>query len=620
MKYNISPQEAWEKLLILTRETNVHSFGNIHKLVKCVLKEPGRHASVGTALENMSIPQDYTLTSKNIHITGFSTTKSLIAPMRAQLIADGIFPSFSGGEFGMAISDLLYNKPQNSDATIVFPDASIITDRLPRGWTIDDASDAIKESQDLLTGALAHYAEYGLIVTSTIPIPSLLIQSLRSMADRTRLARMWREFDIALLDLALDLNIAVIDASALFISYGVEVEDANLQDVTGLPYALPAVDHWAIAASRALRAYFGITRKALVTDLDNTLWNGVLGDIGINGIMTASPSTKGRQRYQRLLSQLSSQGILLAISSKNNAQAVNEAITSEEILVGQDIFLVKEIGWDPKRDHINRIANSLNISSDSIVFVDDSAFEREDVVDAHPGIAVVDSSGMPGDLAKRVLEDDPFLVPKITNEDNMRISSIRNNIIISQASYNKNSYNDYLASLEQTIYISPMQEKDIPRVVQMTQRTNQFHLVTTRLNEDDIREIYNRLDCEIYTIRLTDRLCEHGTIGLLFLRSNDFSILSVDNMLLSCRVFERGVEQAVIDQLLVDSKDRYTHVESLYRESLKNRRFSNFWVDCGFSNKNVDKELKKYIIDVGKYSIKTSQIIKVIRKPGRLLP
>lgn len=279
-----SPSGAWEQLRSLRSDPNV-TFHQLRAMTHYALQETQTAARIGNLLASFlweELPDVDRV--QRIHITGMATTAPLVAPMRAQLVAAGIAPVFTGQDFGMAVAELMNPSPIDADVVVVLLDEALVTARLPAAWSIEDMRQAIAEATAFVEESLVRVASNAFVVTTTVAVPPLLSRSLVSLADRTQLALLWREFDAAILRLGLGRHsIAVVDLS-LTLTGSVPLRDEALHHSAGLAQSLELIDALAQEFSTIVRAHAGLVKKALITDLDNTLWGGILGDDGVDGI------------------------------------------------------------------------------------------------------------------------------------------------------------------------------------------------------------------------------------------------------------------------------------------------------------------------------------------------
>jgi FkbH-like protein len=338
------------------------------------------------------------------------------------------------------------------------------------------------------------------------------------------------------------------------------------------------------AVAHLARNLTGRTKKCLVLDLDNTVWGGVLGDDGVDGI-EVEDTYRGQafRAFQRVAKQLSSQGILLAAASKNNPEPVQEVLRSHSgMVLREDDFVRVSANWRPKHSNLTELAQALNLGVDSFVFVDDSAYECGLIRTVLPGVAVVHLDEDPALHVQYLLRDGWFDTREVTDDDRARPSRYRDEVVRHDFLQSFDSIQDYLDKLGVRVDLAATSEREIPRVSQLTLRTNQFNLTTRRMQPADVRAWTEDPGAMALSIRSADRFGDNGLVGAIFLR-RDVRGLHVDNMVLSCRVFSRGIEQACLTAVLGHARVAGDPaVYGTYRPTAKNGITADFFTRHGF--------------------------------------
>ncbi|MDH3208557.1 MAG: HAD-IIIC family phosphatase, partial [Gemmatimonadota bacterium] len=295
-----------------------------------------------------------------------------------------------------------------------------------------------------------------------------------------------------------------------------------------------------------VRAFMGDTKKVLVTDLDNTLWGGVLGEDGIDRLAlgTEYPGNAFVE-FQQELKQLSRRGTVLAINSKNNEGEVREAFSSHGSMVLEwDDFAAKRVNWRDKASNMRELAEELSLGLDSFVFIDDSPHELEIVQQALPEVTVVqvpqDPSELPGLLSRLGFFDSVVY----TEADRKRASYYRVRGMESELKRSSTDLEGFYRSLGMRLTVYAVGETETPRVAQLTQRTNQFNMTTRRYTESDIRGFLDDPDYLVRAYRVEDRFGDNGIVGVAIVRK--LSEWYLDTLLMSCRIIGRAVEDAIL--------------------------------------------------------------------------
>lgn len=359
-------------------------------------------------------------------------------------------------------------------------------------------------------------------------------------------------------------------------------------------------------------------KKCLVLDLDNTLWGGVLGEDGVDGILLGGDYPgKAYSYWQRALLQLSHNGVILAICSKNNMSDVEEAWEhNPHMVLKREHFSAMRINWQDKATNINELAQELNIGLDSMVFLDDNPAERELIKQRLPQVEVPDFPEKPYQLMPffKVLVDKYFRIYQVTDEDRAKTEQYRANALRQAEQSRFIDMDDYLYSLDIAIDVIPADEHNLPRIAQMTQKTNQFNLTTRRYTEAEVQQ---RLDqgWRVYCMSVNDRFGDNGITGTIFLEPKGEDTVNIDTLLLSCRILGKGIEEAFFKTVLnLLRLDGYRHVEAAYLPTAKNGQTADFYdrmgMTCVSTNEDGSKSYEMALNDV--FEIKNCYNIRVL--------
>lgn len=332
------------------------------------------------------------------------------------------------------------------------------------------------------------------------------------------------------------------------------------------------------------RALRGKTRKCLVLDCDNTLWGGIVGEDGLGGIQLGMtyPGSCYRAFQQELLN-LHDRGVILALCSKNNEADVLEVLRDHpDMVLREEHFATRQVNWDDKLTNLERISRDLNIGLDSLVLADDSQFECDFVREQLPQVAVLQLSTDPSTFRTRLSAAGYFDSLTFSAEDRERSRTYREDTERRQLSESASSLSEYLARLEMTAEIGVADEGTIPRVAQLTQKTNQFNLTTRRRSEGEIRGFVEDPDTRVFYLKLRDRIGDMGTIGVAIVKYSGQQA-EIDTFLLSCRAIGRGVEDALLAHVLSSARARgCTVARGYYAVTKKNRQVADFYRRRGF--------------------------------------
>lgn len=360
------------------------------------------------------------------------------------------------------------------------------------------------------------------------------------------------------------------------------------------PIISPAFQEW---FGTILKAINGQRKKCLVLDLDNTLWGGVLGEDGLNGIKLGNTYPGNCfLDFQKQLLEAKRNGVLLAVLSKNNEDEVWRAFEMHpDFILKKDDFVSTRINWNNKAANIKEIAKELNIGIDSLVFIDDNPVERALVAQLEPEVVVPDFPDQPYKLASFFQEvyHNYFLPYKLTAEDQVKTDQYRANSVRAESSKSFSSIEAYLLSLQTVISISQADAFNMPRIAQLTQKTNQFNLTTKRYTEFDISKLNDEGNL-IFCASVSDRFGDNGitAAGIILLKDH---VACIDSYLLSCRILGREIEVALIKTVLnYLFWQGINTIESQYIPTLKNKQTANFYEKMGFNAKALSDGIKEY--------------------------
>lgn len=355
-------------------------------------------------------------------------------------------------------------------------------------------------------------------------------------------------------------------------------------------------------------------KKCLCLDLDNTLWGGVIGEDGIEGIKIGGDYPgKAFLYFQEALAELTKQGVILTICSKNNETDVLECWKKNPfVILKQNYISAYRINWNDKASNIKELAEELNIGLDSFVFLDDNPTERELVKSMLPMVVVPEFPHQPYELPPffEMIVKEYFQIYEVTTEDKNKTEQYKANAARKQEEQKFSNYSDYLKSLNIEITIETANDFNIPRIAQMSQKTNQFNLTTKRYSDADIRKILDD-GGKIWCISVKDKFGDNGITGTIIIK-DDY----IDSLLLSCRILGKDIEKAFLKTILSLLKEDGTKfVKAEYRPTQKNIQVADFYDKCGFKlisensgNKRYELNLLEYDYSIGDlYSIKINE-------------
>lgn len=338
-------------------------------------------------------------------------------------------------------------------------------------------------------------------------------------------------------------------------------------------------------------------KKCLVLDLDNTLWGGVIGEDGVQGIELDQNKEGARFKdFQRQIQNIQVTGVILAIASKNNVEDVAQAFSHPHMLLKEHDFIVRKINWQPKSVSLQEIAKELNIGLDSLVFVDDNPVEREAVRQALPMVAVPDFPDDTCTLPRfaKELYDCYFFVQALSKEDRAKSNMYRENIQRKEAQQAFTNIEDFFASMDIQVKVVDIDESNLQRACQMLHKTNQFNLTTKRYTEEQVRAMMQSSEYLLYLGHVTDKFGDNG-LSLLFILRLGVDYCEIDTLLMSCRIMGRTIEFGVltyIEKILMERGIRT--IRGVFIPTEKNVPVAEIYDKLGFSLTSVQDGIKYY--------------------------
>ena len=328
----------------------------------------------------------------------------------------------------------------------------------------------------------------------------------------------------------------------------------------------------------------GINRKCIVLDLDNTLWGGIIGEDGINEIELGHTSNgKAYVEFQKQLLSLWKQGIILAINSKNNFEdAIKVLREHPDMILKEKHFASIQINWNDKAENLKQIANEINIGLNSIVFFDDDKLNQERIKQEFPEILTVNLPKDPSQYSTILTDLNDFNVLQRTNEDKKRGEMYAQQRERTNLKKSISNLDEFLKQLDIQVQIKKSDKFLIPRISQLTLKTNQFNLTTKRYEEEQIQNFSNNSEYEVGCAQVLDKFGDNGITGAYIVNKNGKTWI-IDTFLLSCRIMGRGVEDAILSHILKNAKnDGAESVKAKFISTEKNKPAEEFLPNYGF--------------------------------------
>jgi FkbH-like protein len=378
--------------------------------------------------------------------------------------------------------------------------------------------------------------------------------------------------------------IADIAVLASHVGYS-NAHDPRLYVMSKVAFALEFLPPVAKAVTDIIKAVSGTFKKCLILDLDNTVWGGVIGDDGMEGIQVGELGMgHAFDALQEWARELKQRGIILAVCSKNEEETAKKPFRDHpEMTLRLEDIAVFVANWNNKVDNIQAIQATLNIGFDSMVFVDDNPFERNLVREHLPAVTVPELPEDPAMYVSFLRSLNLFETASYSEEDLERTKQYQQEIARTDLQKSFTNIDEYLKSLEMVSVVEAFDDFNMPRIAQLTQRSNQFNLRTVRYTEADIEQISRSAKFFTLSFNLEDKFGDHGLIGLVILEKLDDRTAFIETWIMSCRVLKRGVEEFIVNQMVKHARD--AGIEKLIGEYLptsKNSMVKDLYAQMGF--------------------------------------
>ena len=533
-------------------------------------------------------PEDGTPTQR-IAVLGAATVDYLSRAIGCAVAQEGVLPVIYEAPFGAYVQEAL--DPGSGlhrfapELAVIAPEARELIERLPPGAPAEaaDAAAAAKIAMfarvwDALTARGCRIVQHLLVPPAELYAgvaerlaPASPFNQMRALNDALLRAGRGRVQWVDLERLAANVGMRQWSDDRFWYSARLGFNQQCL------PAYMPAFrGTWRAASARA--------RKVLALDLDDTLWGGVIGDDGVDGLVLGAGSADGEAfaAWQAYVKALGARGVVLAVCSKNDAETAASGFAHPGTALARADFAAFECSWNDKAAGLRRIAEALDLGLDSMVFADDNPAECALIRREVPEVAVVDLGSDPAAFIGRLDAGHWFEMAELTAEDLGRTAAYAARAQALQARTPSSDLGGYLASLGMAGRLYRPEEADIPRVAQLELKTNQFNLTTRRYSEDAIRGFLEREDAVVLAFRLTDRFGDHGlTSTLIGVREGD--ALRIDSWLMSCRIFSRTAEAFILRGVLEVARERgLRRLVGHYAATAKNGVVADLYARLGF--------------------------------------
>jgi len=428
------------------------------------------------------------------------------------------------------------------------------------------------------------------LVITNFNIPSYSPNGIIETKSEFGFHEMIHEMNKSLRNIAKDKNsIYVYDFNQFVSKYGEKnIFDYKQFHIGDIQIAFNYIPYFAHELMSYVKPMFGINRKCIVLDLDNTLWGGVVGEDGFDGIeLGQTPNGKSFVEFQKQLLSLWQQGVILAINSKNNFDDAMKVIRDHpDMVLREKHFASVQINWNDKAQNLKQIADEINIGLNSIVFFDDDKLNQERIKQEFPEVLTIEIPNDPSQYASILTNLNDFNVLQKTQEDTKRGEMYAQQRQRKQFEKTVSNLDQFLKQLNIKVKIKKSNEFSIPRISQLTLKTNQFNLTTRRYQEEEIRKFSKDENFAVGCIQVLDKFGDNGITGAYIVKKNETS-WTLDTFLLSCRIIGRGVEDAMLSHILKDAKNNgIKEFKAEFISTSKNKPAENFLLEFGFKKQD----------------------------------
>jgi len=537
-----------------------------------------------------------------------STMIDFLAPiLRAQCFGAGIDAEIYAGPFNQVEQEI---RDPNSGLARFQPDVIVIATDW-RSLGLRDEEDSPGEAVRACCGQLeslwreARERFGAAVIQFNFEVPPFEALGHLSAALPGGRGRLLRAVNLALWEAAAQTRgVVILDVDQIAARFGKERWHDPVMWHTAKQYpaaeALPALGHQITAT---LRAVLGLTAKCVALDLDGVLWGGVIGEDGLSGIqLGGGPAGEAFVAFQRYLQSLTRTGVLLAVCSKNNPEdAVLPFRQHPEMVLREADIAVFLANWKTKEENLREIAATVNIGLDAMVFVDDNPAERSRMRQQLPEVEVVEMPADPALYVAAVSRLGLFETLGITAEDRERTSSIRKNVERKALESMAGNVDDYLAQLEIRVQLAPFDEANLPRIVQLINKTNQFNLTTRRRGDAEVRAL-RRAGAYTQAMRAGDRFGDSGLTGVM-IAVPEGGRLRVDTWLMSCRVLGRRLDEVMFAALVrYAAENGYSGIIGEYISTAKNSQVADLYMRLGCKAAGQAGESRLFVWEGGVFA------------------
>lgn len=561
------------------------------------------------------------LIGKRIAILGGSTTQQVADFLELFLLAEGIRPEFYQSGYNRYWEDALFGSPE---LDVFCPDVIVVHTTVRNLRSLGLRSGDPHETESWLEADKERFAQMWdalrekfacPIIQNNFERPPYRLLGNQDICDSRGVANYSFEMNRFLYEYARGKSTFLVhDIDGLSAQLGLgRWHDSSSWCAYKNAFSLSLLPDYSYSLSRVLKALFGANKKVIALDLDNTLWSGIVGDDGVDGIEMGpdTPMGEKHRELQAYLRNLRTTGVVLAVDSKNEESVALDGLSHADCLLPPEMFAGIKANWMPKSANLEELALDLNVGTDSFVFVDDNPAEREIVRQQLDAVTCVPFDDI-GQVPALLDFGGYFESVAYTDDDAKRADMYRQNAQRKSLERAAGGYGEYLESLQMKCRNVGFDERYIARIAQLTNKTNQFNLTTERMTEDDIRALAADGEHVCIALTLSDRFGDNGLVSVL-IGSVDGSTLVIDLWLMSCRVFKRELEHVAYNCLIEEAASRgVTRIVGHYYPTKRNVIVRDFYKSIGFTLVDEDGAgNSEWIQDASAFKVLPSHIERI---------
>lgn len=558
------------------------------------------------------------LIDKRIAILGGSTTNEVVEQLKNFLLFHGINAEFYQSEYGRYWQDAMFAPEE----LIGFqPDIIYIHTNWRNIERFPEITDSIESVESMLDREFSRFEAmwreldrrfHCPIIQNNFDRPNYRLMGNRDIWDYRGRSNYISRLNQKIYQFANDNdNFYINDLEYIAQDYGLsEWNNSFYWHMYKCAMCMDAIPYVAQSVANIIKSIYGKNKKALVLDLDNTLWGGIVGDDGVEGIKIGPEVSKGQvySEFQDYCKKLKDIGVILAIDSKNDYENAIAGLNHPDGILRPEDFVDIKANWDPKDQNLMEIAEELTLGVDSFVFADDNPVEREIVSAQLPGVATPILDG-PENYIKVLDHSGYFEVTTLSDEDKKKTEMYHAKAEASKAISAFANYEEYLDSLKMTAIIDDFKPLYIQRIAQLTTKSNQFNLTTLRCTEDDIKMMQESNDFLCLCGRLQDKFADNGLVTVVIGQIKGEE-LHIKLWLMSCRVLKRGLEDAMMNAVIQSAKSKgLKKIVGYYYPTAKNGMVSGFYDEYGFEIDKKEGSGKVYSLNCDAYAERSVNMI-----------